>query len=187
VGVVGTFVAALLIVAVPKFEGGLDETGGSTGYRDAAGIPTKCNGDTHNVVVGKYYTSAECKESLETQLIAHSEGVLNCTPQLKTHFYQLAAAVSFAYNIGVPTYCQSTTAKRFRAGDYKGACKAMNESDTGKPQWVYITVKNPTTGVKYLKQLPGLVERRKEERTMCETELVSLAGINLTFRLVASL
>lgn len=155
-GVVGAATAALLLSVVPQFEGVV-----LRGYLDPVGIPTKCLGDTHDVVVGKSYSEAECRESLETQLIAHAEPVLKCTPGLKGRTYQLGAAVSFAYNIGTSAYCGSTTARRFNAGDYRGACKAMNESDSGKAQWV------TSRGV----VLPGLVKRRAKERAICERGL----------------
>lgn len=156
VGVVGAATAALLISVVPQFEGIRH-----IGYRDPIGIPTKCMGDTTNVVVGQKYSEAECRASLERQLIVHAEPVLKCTPGLKGRTYQLGAAVSFAYNIGTSAYCGSTTARRFNAGDYRGACKAMNESDSGKAQWV-------TAGGRVL---PGLVERRAKERAICERGL----------------
>ncbi|WP_205169115.1 lysozyme [Burkholderia sp. LMG 13014] len=155
-GVVGAAAAALLFSTVPKFEGTK-----LVGYLDPIGIPTKCTGDTTNVVVRQRYSEAECRASLETQLIAHAEPVLKCTPSLKGHTFQLGAAVSWAYNIGAAAYCGSTTAKRFNAGDWRGACKAMNESDSGRPQWV-------TAGGRVL---PGLVKRRAEERALCERGL----------------
>ena len=154
--VVGAGCCAILLTVVPHYEGTVLK-----GYVDPVGIPTKCMGDTHNVEVGKLYSAEECKESLETQLIAHAEPVLRCTPGLAGKTYQLAAAVSFAYNIGPMAYCNSGTAKRFNAGDYKGACKAINESDNGTPQWV--TAKG--------RKLPGLVKRRADERKLCETGL----------------
>ncbi|MFP3705904.1 lysozyme [Paraburkholderia sp. SIMBA_009] len=154
--VVGAGAAAVLMSVVPKFEGVV-----TRGYLDPVGIPTKCMGDTHDVVVGKRYSEAECRESLETQLIAHAEPVLKCTPALAGHTYQLAAAVSFAYNIGAGAYCSSSTARRFNAGDWRGACRAMNESDAGRAQWV-------TSGGRVL---PGLVKRRAYERALCEKGL----------------
>jgi lysozyme len=156
VGVVGAATAALLLSVVPRFEGVVYR-----GYLDPVGIPTKCAGDTSNVVVGQRYSEAECRESLEQQLIAHAEPVLRCTPGLKGHTYQLAAAVSFAYNVGSSAYCGSTTARRFNTGDWRGACRAMNEADNGRQQWV-------TAGGR---ELPGLVKRRALERSLCERGL----------------
>lgn len=156
VGIVGVAAATILLSIIPGFEGTVLH-----GYRDPAGIPTKCAGDTSNVVVGRRYTSAECRESLEKQLIAHAEPILKCTPGLSGHTYQLAAAVSFAYNVGPNAYCNSLVARRFNAGDFRGACKAMNQSDSGQAQWV-------SAGGKVL---PGLVKRRADERALCEMDL----------------
>ncbi|THJ52615.1 lysozyme [Burkholderia sp. LS-044] len=154
--VVGAAAAALLFSMVPKFEG-LE----LVARPDPIGIVTACNGDTKDVHAGQRFTPAECHARLEQRLIEHAEPVLKCTPVLKGHTYQLAAAVSFAYNVGAGAYCGSTTAKRFNAGDWKGACRAMNEADNGRPQWV-------TAGGRVL---PGLVKRRAEERALCERGL----------------
>lgn len=149
--------AAILVVIVPQFEGTR-----LVGYLDPIGIPTKCMGDTTNVVVGYRYTEAECQASLETQLIAHAAPVLACVPALAGRTNQTAAAVSFAYNIGTGAFCRSTAARRFNGSDWLGGCRAFNEDDAGRPQWV-------TAGGKVL---PGLVKRRAAERALCETGLV---------------
>ncbi|MFW2412303.1 glycoside hydrolase family protein, partial [Burkholderia pseudomallei] len=62
-GVVGAIAAGVLAVVVPKFEGVK-----LAGYLDPVGIPTKCMGDTRDVIVGRTYSEAECRQSLETQL-----------------------------------------------------------------------------------------------------------------------
>lgn len=153
---VGIPAAAMLFYLVPEFEGNV-----LYGYLDPVGILTKCAGDTTDVELGKHYSEAECFASLEKQLIAHAEPVLRCTPILQQRTYELVAAVSFAYNIGGGAYCGSDTAARFNAGDFAGACKAMNENDRGGPQWVY-------AGGRIL---PGLVTRRAKEREICERGL----------------
>ena len=153
---VGAAAAAMLMTHVPQFEGMI-----LRGYKDPIGIVTACAGHTKTAVFGRPYTIEECIELLIIDLVEHSEGVLKCTPKLKDKPYQLAAASSFAYNIGVGAYCRSTTARRFNASNYAGACKAMNESDSGRPQWVYAGGK----------QLSGLVKRRAIEREICETSL----------------
>ncbi|MCO1382558.1 lysozyme [Burkholderia multivorans] len=155
-GVVGAAAAALLFSIVPKFEG-LE----LVARPDPIGIITACYGDTKNVRAGQRFTPAECRARLEQRLIEHAEPVLKCTPGLKGHTFQLAAAISFAYNVGAGAYCGSTTAKRFNAGDWKGACRALNEADNGRQQWV-------TAGGRVL---PGLVKRRAEERALCERDL----------------
>ncbi|HDR8932958.1 MULTISPECIES: lysozyme [Burkholderia] len=155
-GVVGAAAAALLLSIVPRFEGQV-----LVAKPDPIGIVTACNGDTKDVKLGQRFTPEECRTRLEQRLIEHAEPVLKCTPTLKGHPYQLAAAVSFAYNVGPRAYCASTTARRFNAGDFRGACRAMNESDSGRPQWV-------TAGGRVL---PGLVKRRADERALCERGL----------------
>lgn len=153
---VGVSVAAVLLNIVPEFEGMI-----LRGYKDPIGIVTACAGHTKTAVLGKPYTKEQCLELLEQDLVEHAEGVLRCTPALKDRPYQLAAATSFTYNIGTGAYCRSMTARRFNAGNFAGACKAMNESDSGRPQWVYAGGK----------MLPGLVKRRRTERALCEADL----------------
>jgi lysozyme len=148
-GLVGAGAAAILLVIVPKHEGTVLK-----GYLDPVGIPTKCMGDTSDVVVAKRYTAQECQESLERQLYAHAAPVLACTPQIKGNDHITAASVSLAYNIGTAAYCKSSIAAKFRAGDFRGGC-------AGFSAWTYAGGK----------QWPGLVKRRAEERAVCEAGL----------------
>ncbi len=157
---VGAGCAAIILNIVPVFEGTI-----LYGYLDPIGIVTKCSGDTSDVILGKKYTPAECEKSLEQALIKHADAVLHCTPVLNGRSHQLAAAISFAYNVGPTAYCNSTAAKRFNRGDWPGACKAFNENDYGKQQWVYSRKGGE------LIVLPGLVKRRAIERKLCETGL----------------
>jgi lysozyme len=148
VGLVGAACAATLFNCVPKFEGVI-----LRGYRDPIGIVTACAGHTKTAVLGRAYTVEECDKLLVEDLVAHAEGVKECIkPQLTT--YQLAASVSFAFNVGVSQFCSSTMAKKFNAGDMKGACAELS-------RWVHADGK----------ELPGLVARRKVERDMCEGKL----------------
>lgn len=148
--------AALAAGMVMHFEGYVPR-----GYADPAGIATKCFGDTTDVVIGQPYSAEQCLASLQKQLAAHGNGVLACVPQLAGHAHQLAASVSFAYNIGIGAFCRSAVARRFRAGNFKGACRAISEDDEGRPQWV-------RAGGRVL---PGLVKRRAAERALCERGL----------------
>lgn len=166
---VGVTAAAVLISVVPKFEGMV-----LRGYKDPIGIVTACAGHTKTAVLGKPYSLEQCETLLADDLADHAEGVLRCTPSLKDKPFQLAAASSFAFNNGVGAYCGSTIARRFRAGDIAGACRAFNESDSGKPQWVFVKdkrVQQPDGTWKWTyKTLPGLVTRRATERAICETK-----------------
>lgn len=150
-GIVGAAAAALLFSTVPAHEGEVLTT-----YYDPVGIATVCYGDTDPAMAipGVTYSREECLRSLERQLIAHAEPVLACTPGLKEHPNQLAAAVSLAYNIGTNAYCRSTVARRFNSGDWAGACAAF-------------TMWNKAGG----KVLKGLVRRRADERALCERNL----------------
>ena len=156
VDVVGSVAAALLIPIVQIFEGTV-----LVAQHDPIGIVTACHGDTRDVTLGQRFTREECRDRLEQRLVEHAESVLRCTPGLTGHSYVLAAVVSFAYNIGPAAYCDSTTAQRFNAGDWQGACRAMNESDSGRLQWA--TARG--------RVLPGLVKRRALERALCERGL----------------
>lgn len=120
VAIIGASAAALSIGLVQKWEGTK-----YIGYRDILGIPTKCTGDTHNVVVGRRYTVEECRASLEREMGVAASAVMRCTPGLKDYPWQIAAAVSVTVNIGAAGYCGSTMARRFNSGDWKGACRAF--------------------------------------------------------------
>jgi len=149
ISLVGAATAGILLLFVPSWEDTVN-----VGYLDIGGIPTKCSGDTDDVVVGQAYSDEECRASLEAGLIRHAKPVLDCVPQLRGHPYQLAAAVSLAYNIGATAFCNSTAAKRFRSGDWRGACKAFE-------MW------NRVDGT----VINGLVRRRAAERKLCERGL----------------
>lgn len=153
--IVGTLAAGILYVTIPADEGMV-----YVGYLDIAKIPTKCAGDTSNVVVGKRYTPEECRASLDRQLIAHAKPVMECVPQLKQagRDYQRAASVSIAYNIGTTAFCKSTAAKRFRAGDWRGGCNAFLSWDKARVNGV-------------LRPVKGLTLRRQRERALCMTGL----------------
>ncbi|MDR0338732.1 MAG: lysozyme [Desulfovibrio sp.] len=144
--------AALLVPEVVRHEGEVLH-----GYLDPIGIPTKCYGDTRNVIVGKAYSQNECLDSLSEQLGRHINGVLRCAPGVE-HSEQMTAAFSLlAYNIGEGAFCRSSVARRFKAGDYAGACSAIEMWDKAGG-----------------KVLAGLVKRRAEERALCERGLAAM-------------
>jgi lysozyme len=102
----------------------------------------------------KHYTDAECEDMLAEGANDFASGVLKATPRLKDHPYQLAAASSLAYNIGLRNYASSTADKRFDAGDFKGGCAALT-------RW------NRAGG----KVVKGLQNRRQAEYRICMTGL----------------
>ncbi len=145
---IGLLAGGALALAVPlisKWEGRkLDP------YRDIGGVWTVCDGETR--VPMRRYTHAECDAMLQKAAGEFQEQVLRCTPVLADRPYQLAAATSLAYNIGASAYCRSTVARRFNAGDTKGACDAFL-------MWRFAGGR----------EVRGLLNRRKDERRICLT------------------
>jgi GH24 family phage-related lysozyme (muramidase) len=113
--IVGSLAAASLFVSIPE-----DEGTRFTAYKDIAGIPTICQGDTKDVILGMIETPEGCRQRLERQLVAHAKGVMACTPRLAEpgRDYVRAAAVSLGYNIGVGAYCKSSIDKYFDEGNF---------------------------------------------------------------------
>ena len=145
-GVMGVAAAGLFVAGLNAWEGNE-----SVGYRDVVGVATACRGVTGPVVVvGKHYSAAQCEAMNERGAIAHIEPVLACVPQLRGRPNQLAAAGMLAYNVGTRGFCNSTAARRFRAGDWRGGCDAFLA-------W------NKAGG----RVVRGLVNRRNYERALC--------------------
>ena len=123
----------------------------SKAYRDIVGVPTICWGETKGVKMGDVMTKGQCSELFQRRLAQFEEEVLSCTPALANHpVKRLVAFVSHAYNVGTGAYCNSTLARKFNAGDIKGACNEL-------PKW------SKAGG----KVVFGLVRRRAAERAMC--------------------
>lgn len=152
-GVMGSAsAAALLLSTLTGFEGKRN-----VGYLDIAKIPTACMGDTKDVVVGRYYSDAECQARLEQQALVHVEAIRPCVPGATGS--QLVAFGSAAYNIGSGGFCQSSMARRWKAGDRRGACDALLAWDKARVNG------GPARPV------PGLTRRRAAERVICLTGL----------------
>lgn len=146
----GGGIAAVLLLAVPlvaKWEGKRNDP-----YFDLVGVKTVCYGETR--VQMRRYSDAECAAMLHEAVKGFAEPVARCTPMIANRPYQLAAATSLAYNIGIGAYCKSTADHRFDAGDLKGGCKAlMNWKMAGG------------------RVVQGLVNRRADEYRLCVTGL----------------
>ena len=146
---VGTICATVLLACVPMFEGSP-----TTPYHDAVGVVSVCNGHTGpDVKMGQRYTKEQCQQLLVDDLVKHAAPVLKCTPGIANQPYRLAAAVSFAYNVGTTAYCNSTLAKKLNAGDPNACAEFSRWTKAGGHV------------------LPGLVKRRAYERAMCEGKL----------------
>lgn len=139
---VGT-AAAGLIAVVAQWEGKSNDP-----YADLIGKATVCYGETN--VPMRHYTDAECEDMLAGSLADYAAAVLVRNPELRGHDPQIVAASSLSYNIGNAAYARSTVAKRFSAGDWRGACDAFRS-------WVYAGGR----------RVQGLVNRREAERKIC--------------------
>jgi lysozyme len=135
---------AIALTAVAGFEGLR-----TTAYIDPVGIPTICFGHTAGVEIGDQKTVAECEALLTDEVVDFGLQVSNRAKVPLSHPEQ-AAYTSFAYNVGIGAFEQSTLLRKLNAGDRVGACNELS-------RWVY------AKGIK----LPGLVKRRAAERELC--------------------
>lgn len=150
--VAGGGIAAALVLAVPliaSWEGKRNDP-----YIDIAGIPTVCYGETR--VAMKRYSDQQCRDMLETAVKDFAEPVARCTPAIADRPYQLAAATSLAYNIGINAYCGSTADKRFDQRNFAGGCAGLKLWDKARVGGKLQTVR-------------GLVNRRADEYQLCMT------------------
>lgn len=122
-------------------------------YLDSAGIPTICWGHTGpDVKLGQRATDAQCTALLHKDIDVHLYGVKRCL-KVPLNQNRQDAVVSFAFNVGVTAFCNSTLARKINAGDFAGATSEFHK-------WNKTTVK----GRKVV--LAGLVTRRA-----CEAQL----------------
>lgn len=122
-------------------------------YKDIAGIPTICYGETLGVKMGQVHSKAECDAMLAKRLQVFVAGVERCISKPMS-VEQKVAFTSLSYNIGTGGFCKSTVARKFNAGDTRGACDAMlswNKARVGGT----------------LRPVKGLTTRRQEERALC--------------------
>jgi lysozyme len=116
--VLGAGAVALLLPFVTKWEGSVPRT-----YRDPVQILTACVGHTGpELQMGQTWTPAECEEMLAGDLLTAAHGVQDCVNEPLSD-KELAAYVSFAFNVGVEAFCSSTLARKLNNGDHVGACE----------------------------------------------------------------
>lgn len=137
-GGVSALALAAALALIPAWEGKKNDP-----YFDSVRIETVCFGETK--VQMRHYSDAECNAMLAKRVKEFQAAVLKWNPRLKDDPYQLAAHTSFAYNLGMRTYYNSSVSKLYRLGNaYEPqACRAIGKYKMagGKP-------------------LPGLVARR---------------------------
>lgn len=177
-GLIGAVAAAIALTVVPREESGRtvevaiapDKTATVRhvagkqylkAYLDIAGVPTACDGITAGVRLGQSYTEAQCAALLERELLEHAEGMMRCSPGLRSPGmdYPRAAALSLTYNIGVGAFCRSSVRQRFDRGDVIGGCNGFLAWNKARVNGV-------------LRPVAGLTARRQRERTLCMKGLV---------------
>ena len=143
---IGAGVLALAAPLIVTYEGTIFRS-----YKDPIGIVTACTGHTGpELKMGQTFTKEQCTAMLESDMLKHAEA-LDC---IKTPLSdgQKAAFISFAFNIGNGAFCASTLARKANGGDLMGACAELS-------RWTIAAGK----------ELPGLVNRRRAERKLCES------------------
>ncbi|MFV9065683.1 lysozyme [Serratia fonticola] len=145
IAAVGGGAIAIAAVLVPDLEGVRYEP-----YRDVVGVLTVCYGHTGaDIVIGKRYTSGECKALLDKDLVPFARSVERSV-KIPASEYQKASLISFSYNVGVKAFESSTLLRKLNAGDSEGACDEMRRwNKAGGKVW------------------KGLINRREVEREIC--------------------
>lgn len=140
--------AAIATPYVEKWEGWENKA-----YRDLVGVVTACVGETRGVREGVTYSDEYCKSRLAMSVVEHAMGIDPCLPA-NTPLKVRAAFTVTAYNIGVGAFCRSSMSRLSKAGDFRGACAALDK-------W------NKAGG----RPIRGLILRRSDERELCESGL----------------
>ncbi|AOZ02270.1 lysozyme [Cupriavidus sp. USMAHM13] len=140
----GSGALALAAAAVALFEGYRPAA-----YLDPVGIATICYGHTDGVRLGQRRSEAECEALLRADL-GKALGAVDRLVAVPLPETRRAALASFVYNVGPEAFAASTLLRKLNAGDVAGACDEL-------PRWVLARGR----------VLPGLVERRRQERELC--------------------
>lgn len=109
-----------------------------TAYKDSAGIPTICYGETKGVKMGQSATLSDCQKQLIESAGVHARALDGLPMQLSD--VALIGAIDFIYNVGVAGFNNSAVKRHLKRLDYVEAGKAVLN-------WRYIS--------KYQKKSPG--------------------------------
>lgn len=114
-----------------------------TAYKDSAGVPTICYGETKGVKMGHRATLSDCQKQLIESAGAHAKALDGLPMQLSD--VALVGSVDFIYNVGVAGFNGSAVKRHLKSLDYAAAGKAVLG-------WRYISKyqqKSPGTGWVY--------------------------------------
>jgi lysozyme len=127
---------------VERFEGCKLEA-----YRCPAGVLTIGYGHTRDVKEGQKIAQHQADVILDSDLDTFAQAVRELCP--KANANQTAALTSFAFNVGVTAFKNSTLRRKLNAGDTAGAAAEFM-------RWVNAAGE----------QMPGLVTRRRAEQAL---------------------
>lgn len=114
-----------------------------TAYKDSAGVPTICYGETKGVKMGQRATLSDCQKQLIESAGEHAKALNGLPVQLSD--VALVGSVDFIYNVGVAGFNGSAVKRHLKNLDYAAAGKAVLD-------WRYISKyqqKSPGTGWVY--------------------------------------
>jgi lysozyme len=114
------------------------------------GLPTICYGHTRGVHRGDTATHDQCELWLREDMTAAMADVQRIA-KVPLSSNELASYGDFVFNVGAGKFASSTMLRKLNAGDRAGACAELS-------RWVYANGD----------RLPGLVNRRANERAICE-------------------
>lgn len=109
-----------------------------TAYKDSAGVPTICYGETKGVKMGQRATLSDCQRQLIQSAGEHAKALDGLPMQLSD--VALLGALDFTYNVGVAGFSGSKVKAYLKRLDYAAAARSVLE-------WRYIS--------KYQKKSPG--------------------------------
>lgn len=125
----------------------------SVAYRDSAGVPTICYGETKGVQMGQKRSLSDCQKQLIQSAGEHAQALVGLPESLPD--VVLLGSLDMAYNVGVSGFSNSTVKRRLKQGDYRAAGQSVL-------QWKYITLngKKYDCSIKGNKVCYGLWKRR---------------------------
>lgn len=129
-------------------------------YYDRAGRTwTICDGHTEGVKAGDVATDAQCDAYLQQDQAEAAAAVQRCIHVPLTEPAR-AAFIDAAFNLGPSVVCGSTLQSKANSGDVTGACLELTDAldaHGNRSGWVHAGGK----------ELPGLRNRRVDERNAC--------------------
>lgn len=114
-----------------------------TTYKDSAGIPTICYGETKGVKMGQRASLSDCQRQLIESAGEHAKALNGLPMQLSD--VALVGSVDFIYNVGVAGFNGSAVKRHLKSLNYAAAGRAVLD-------WRYISKyqqKSPGTGWVY--------------------------------------